>query len=200
MRASEQKQTGGTGISEVSAKFQRIGWGPIPNDAHDLGTDLLVQARDRRRFDRGLIVGAQVKAGPSWFQNEVRGEQGEITGWWYYEPEAAHFDDWSHMVFRTCLYSTTSIAMFPTGYTSPPKASSARGRAAKSSYRVSRPSMRNILTNSSSSRPNRRPPPASRARPSQHQRTPSRLADAFDTGCLPPGLWRLIETSGTGNR
>ena len=31
------------------------------NADHDLGTDLLVQARDERRFDRGLIVGVQVK-------------------------------------------------------------------------------------------------------------------------------------------
>ncbi len=27
MRATEQEQTGGAGVSEVSAKFQRIGWG-----------------------------------------------------------------------------------------------------------------------------------------------------------------------------
>ncbi|WP_165491816.1 DUF4365 domain-containing protein [Egibacter rhizosphaerae] len=94
MRASEQEQTGGAGASEVSAKFQRIGWGPVPNDAHDLGTDLLVEARDHRLFDRGLIVGAQVKAGSSWFDHEVRDENGEIAGWWYYEPEATHFDDW----------------------------------------------------------------------------------------------------------
>ncbi len=94
MRAQEQEQTGGAGISEVSAKFQRIGWGPVPNGAHDLGTDLLVQARDRRRFDRGLIVGVQVKAGASWFEDEVRDEQGRLSGWWYYEPDKSHFEDW----------------------------------------------------------------------------------------------------------
>lgn len=94
MRATDQEQTGGAGVNEASAKFERIGWGPVPNQAHDLGTDLLVQARDRRRFDRGLIVGVQVKAGTSWFEDEERDAKGGVLGWWYYEPGAAHFDDW----------------------------------------------------------------------------------------------------------
>jgi hypothetical protein len=94
VRATEQEQTGGAGVSEVTGKFQRIGWGPVPNDVHDLGTDLFVQARDSRRFDRGLIVGAQVKAGPTWFEDEERDENGQVLGWWYYEPGAEHFDAW----------------------------------------------------------------------------------------------------------
>lgn len=114
MRGSEQEQTGGAGVSEVSAKFQRIGWGPVPNDVHDLGTDLLVQARDRRRFDRGSIVGAQVKAGASWFADEHRNDAGEVLGWWYYEPGAAHFDDWvthglPHLLVLHDLDSHTSF-------------------------------------------------------------------------------------------
>jgi hypothetical protein len=94
VRASEQEQTSGAGVSEVMAKFQRIGWGPVPNQAHDLGTDLLVQARDRRRFDRGLIVGVQVKGGASWFTEPKRDAEGKLVGWWYYEPNTDHFDDW----------------------------------------------------------------------------------------------------------
>jgi hypothetical protein len=94
VRATEQEQTGGAGVSEVMGKFERIGWGPVRNEAHDLGTDLLVQARDSRRFDRGLIVGAQVKAGPTWFDDEERDRNGAVAGWWYYESGAAHFDDW----------------------------------------------------------------------------------------------------------
>lgn len=93
MRAHETEQTGGAGVSEVTAKFQRIGWGPVPNHDHDLGTDLLIQARDSRRFDRGLIVGAQVKAGDSYFA-EPEDVDGEVVGWWYYEPKTDHFDDW----------------------------------------------------------------------------------------------------------
>lgn len=94
MRASEQEQIGGAGVSEVCAKFQRLGWGPVVNHMHDLGTDLLVQVRDDRGFDRGLIVGVQVKAGPSWFDQVVRDQDGGVSGWWYYEGSTSHFDDW----------------------------------------------------------------------------------------------------------
>ncbi len=94
VRAAKTEQTGGIGSNEVSANFERIGWGPVPNRDHDLGTDLLVAARDERLFDRGLIVGVQVKAGPSYFKEEQRAADGELTGWWYYERDARHFDDW----------------------------------------------------------------------------------------------------------
>ena len=112
MRASEQEQTSTVGVSEVSAKFERIGWGPVRNSDHDLGTDLLVLARDPRRFDRGLIVGVQVKTGPSYFSRPVR-KNGEITGWWYSEAGTEHFDDWvmhclPHLVVLHDLDTNTS--------------------------------------------------------------------------------------------
>jgi hypothetical protein len=95
VRASPQEQAGGAGTSEVTAALQRIGWGPVvPNAQHDLGTDLFAQARDARRFDRGLFVGVQVKAGPSYFAQPARAEDGSLLGWWYYEEHADHFDDW----------------------------------------------------------------------------------------------------------
>jgi hypothetical protein len=94
MRASPQEQTGGAGISEACSNFERIGWGPVRNTEHDLGTDLFVRARDDRRFDRGGIVGVQVKAGATWFSAPVRDHTGSLIGWVYYEPNADHFDDW----------------------------------------------------------------------------------------------------------
>jgi Domain of unknown function (DUF4365) len=94
VRASQQEQTSGVGVSEVSANFERINWAPVPNAQHDLGTDLFVHARDARRFDRGLPVGVQVKAGPSYFQQPAYAEDGSLLGWWYYEEHAEHFDDW----------------------------------------------------------------------------------------------------------
>ncbi|HEV8166101.1 MAG TPA: DUF4365 domain-containing protein [Actinomycetota bacterium] len=95
MRASQQEQTGGVGISEVTAALQRIGWGPVAlNAQHDLGTDLFVLARDARRFDLGLVVGVQVKAGPSYFDQPAHAEDGSLRGWWYYEPQVDHFDAW----------------------------------------------------------------------------------------------------------
>ena len=112
MRASEEEQTSTAGVSEVCAKFERIGWGPVRNSDHDLGTDLLVLARDPRRFDRGLIVGVQVKAGPSYFDRPLR-ENGEVTGWWYREDGTEHFDDWvmhclPHLVVLHDLDANTS--------------------------------------------------------------------------------------------
>lgn len=93
MRVSEQERTEREGLRKVRDAFEGIDWGPVPNAEHDLGTDLLVQARDDRGFDRALIVGAQVKAGPSYFDGK-RAKGGPVAGWWYYEPDADHFDDW----------------------------------------------------------------------------------------------------------
>ena len=94
MRESEPRQTGSIGESEVEANFKRIGWAPVRNSDHDLGTDYLVAARDSRRFDRGLIVGVQVKAGTGCFSDQVVGDDGTVSGWWYYERSTDHFDDW----------------------------------------------------------------------------------------------------------
>jgi hypothetical protein len=94
-RASQQEQTGGVGVTEVTADLQRIGWGPVAlNAQHDLGTDLFVQARDARRFDRGLFVGVQAKGGPDYFKRPARAKYGSLLGWWYEEREVDHFDDW----------------------------------------------------------------------------------------------------------
>ncbi len=94
MRAPKQEATGTAGLSDVMGNFERIGWGPVPNTLHDLGTDLFILARDARRFERGLLVGAQVKAGPTAFDRPVTDESGAVVGWEYYEADASHFDDW----------------------------------------------------------------------------------------------------------
>ena len=81
VRAPESEPTGTAGANEVSANFERINWGPVPNPSHDLGTDLFVMARDARRFDLGVVVGVQVKAGRSYFREPVLGEAGVEEGW-----------------------------------------------------------------------------------------------------------------------
>lgn len=94
MRASVESSTGGVGVTEVAGLFERIRWAPLENrDRHDLGTDLLVAARDPRRFDRGALIGVQVKGGPSWFSEPVLEGDGEITGWWH-RNDNKHFDYW----------------------------------------------------------------------------------------------------------
>lgn len=113
MRASSEEQTGGAGLSDVTANFQRIGWGPVPNHLHDLGTDLFIQVRDARLFDRVVLVGAQVKAGPSYFSRPVSGEDETLLGWEYYESDVKHFDDWvvhqlPHLLVLHDLESRTS--------------------------------------------------------------------------------------------
>ena len=93
MRTSPQEQTGSAGLNRVKADFEDIGWGPVPNTEHDLGTDLLVQVQDARGHDLKLIVGVQVKAGNSYFERPVR-KDGVLSGWWYREPNAEHFEAW----------------------------------------------------------------------------------------------------------
>lgn len=94
MRGSEQEQTGGAGGSRVIADFTDLGWGPSENTRHDLGIDLFLQVRDERRFDRMILLAAQVKSGPSYFGAPTSDDQGACTGWWYAESDARHFEDW----------------------------------------------------------------------------------------------------------
>jgi Domain of unknown function (DUF4365) len=94
MRAPEHESTSTAALSYVEGDFRLIGWGPMANAFHDLGTDLFIQVRDERRFERGLVVGAQVKGGPSWFEHPEYCSDGTLEGWWFYEPTADHFDDW----------------------------------------------------------------------------------------------------------
>ena len=113
MRATEQEGTGTSALSYVRGDFERIGWGPIENPSHDLGTDLFIQVRDERRFALGLVIGAQVKGGPSWFKDPQHNSEGALEGWWFYEPTADHFDDWvryglPHLVVLYDFESRTS--------------------------------------------------------------------------------------------
>ena len=80
------------GATEAVAAFERIGWGPARNDWHDLGIDLFIQVRDQRRFDRGLVITAQVKGGTSAFDEPVV-EDGIVVGWTYRD-DSYRFDDW----------------------------------------------------------------------------------------------------------
>lgn len=100
MRAAKTAATGSSGTTEVKAKFERLGQGPIevPQE-HDLGIDLLVQVRDDRGFDAGLLFGVQVKSGsasaPStYFKEPDKSPDGPVTGWWHRETESKHFDSW----------------------------------------------------------------------------------------------------------
>ena len=93
VRASRQEQVGGAGVSEVSAAFERLGWGVVENSRHDLGTDLFVLARDERLFDLGMVVGVQVKTGGEgsrYFREPVRDDEGHLRGWWFRDDDRRH--------------------------------------------------------------------------------------------------------------
>ncbi|MBS4730155.1 DUF4365 domain-containing protein [Mycobacterium sp. SM1] len=84
----------------MESQFKGLNWGVASNPYHDLETDLWLMARDDRRFDLGLLVGAQVKtsqtrSATSKYFKEPKRENGKIVGWWYREslPED-HFDYW----------------------------------------------------------------------------------------------------------
>ncbi|MGD6757230.1 DUF4365 domain-containing protein [Streptomyces sp. BH105] len=94
MRSDEQEATGSVGAHRVMADFEDLGWGPVENSQHDLGIDLFLQVRDERRFDRTVLMAAQVKTGSSYFGNPQRDLAGEVTGWWYAESDARRFEDW----------------------------------------------------------------------------------------------------------
>jgi hypothetical protein len=94
MRAPVQEATGTSGASMAKANFELLGWGAVENTTHDVGTDLFLMARDARRFDLGLLVGAQVKSGPSYFEAPAYDEEsGHRVGWWFANDQD-HFDAW----------------------------------------------------------------------------------------------------------
>lgn len=91
MRAGVTAATGTSGQSHIKARFEEFGWAAVLNSEHDLGTDLWISPRDQRRFDLGLMLGAQVKNGESWFSEG--GEKDGRRGWWH-RNDRAHFDHW----------------------------------------------------------------------------------------------------------
>ena len=93
MRASHQEQTGAAGVNRAAADFEDIGWGPIVNTLHDLGTDLFLQVRDQALDDIGVMVGAQVKAGDTYFRDAELAANGELTGWWF-RTDRKHIEAW----------------------------------------------------------------------------------------------------------
>ncbi|WP_368680454.1 DUF4365 domain-containing protein (plasmid) [Rhodococcus opacus] len=93
-RGSETEQTGNIGETAVTLEFQQLQWHVAPNPAGEVGTDLLLQARDARRFDLGAIVGAQVKSGPSFFDTPESDDAGDVVGWWFRDPNGEYLKYW----------------------------------------------------------------------------------------------------------
>ena len=92
-RSDRPASTGPIGEGEVDTKFRRLGWNVWPTNNRDRGTDLIVLANDA---DRPVAFGVQAKAGPSYFRRKERDGNGNVSGWWYYEPSPRHFDYWTN--------------------------------------------------------------------------------------------------------
>ena len=95
MKTSREGHQGALGVTEVARNFERLGWGTIVNARHDYGTDLFMLVLDRSGVDRGLLVGAQVKAGASFFKEAKTADDGEILGWWFRDRKRSHVDSWA---------------------------------------------------------------------------------------------------------
>jgi hypothetical protein len=89
-RASESEQIGSAGVSEVTGKFGRIGFGFAEIARQDNGTDVFLMARDTRRFDLGLTLAAQIKGGESYFSRPQRDDNRRVAGWWLTDSDGAH--------------------------------------------------------------------------------------------------------------
>ena len=92
--------------------FVSLGWGVATAPDDDVGTDLLLLVRDNRLFDMGLVVGAQVKTGDSYFDEPSRDESGSITGWWFRDSDREHVEYWlAHVLPHLIILHDPSSGM-----------------------------------------------------------------------------------------
>ncbi len=89
----KEQSDGNSGESAVMSEFQRWGWGALHNAREDIGTDLLIMARSNDGISPELLMGAQVKTGPSYFTSPTNKKSDE-EGWWYRDKQRTHVDDW----------------------------------------------------------------------------------------------------------
>lgn len=92
---SRSHRTSDQGVQQVKSDFTDLGWSAIEvPQPGDVGTDLYVQLFDERRHALRLVLGIQVRSGPSQFNSPVQGDDGGPIGWWCSD-HRDHFDYWS---------------------------------------------------------------------------------------------------------
>jgi hypothetical protein len=102
-------QLGEFGEDQAVAFFSGIGWGPLKTGKHDLGTDLFVQLRTDDLVDLRMLLGVQVKTGPSFFDEPGRVDGRD--GWWFRESSKKHAEYWlNHHVPHILVLQTTDMA------------------------------------------------------------------------------------------
>lgn len=90
------RQRGNAGESAVRLKFESdpFWWDIVDNSRNDRGVDLLALAQDPAFGMREIPIAIQVKADKSKFRRPKKVD-GQVVGWWYYEPTKKHFDYWA---------------------------------------------------------------------------------------------------------
>ena len=94
MKASRTTQVGNIGEALATLEFLKIDWHVAQNPAGEVGSDLLLQARTADLMDHGALVGAQVKYGPSFFDEPETDDDGNIVGWWFRDADSEHVKYW----------------------------------------------------------------------------------------------------------
>ncbi|MDQ4500754.1 DUF4365 domain-containing protein [Sinomonas sp. ASV322] len=108
MRQPPSVQLGEFGEDQAVAFFSGIGWGPLKTHKHDLGTDLFIQLRADDLTDLRMLLGAQVKTGPTSFREPgvVEGR----SGWWFRESDKKHAEYWiNHHVPHLLILQSTDM-------------------------------------------------------------------------------------------
>ncbi len=94
IRVTQSSAVGNSGESFVRHQFEQFLWGVSPSTGgHDVGTDFWLSVRDKRGYDLGVLLGAQVKTGSSYFSEPKHNADGELVGWWYRD-KTKHADYW----------------------------------------------------------------------------------------------------------
>lgn len=91
--AGAAHQTGRLGALKVMAALEELGIGVEGIREHDFGMDIFLHARNPALIDLGVFATGQIKAGSSYFSDEIRGPDKLLIGWWFRSDEQ-HLDYW----------------------------------------------------------------------------------------------------------
>lgn len=96
MNSPSTRKRGNVGETAVRLKLEShpFWWDIMDNSRNDRGVDLLALVDDPLLGIREVPVAIQVKSGKSKFNRPKKQADGEVEGWWYYEPSKKHFDYW----------------------------------------------------------------------------------------------------------
>ena len=70
---------GPAGESRLRSVLEMFGWGPVPNEKHDSGTDFFCPGWEPDLFDGQAVLGVQVKTGASYFRSPLKEMTKPIT-------------------------------------------------------------------------------------------------------------------------